>query len=478
MPDPTAPERHELATQNACRTERDYGSGIIHVCEQPGDRCNGTHSCRCGLVWTATATVPADEARSIARDIAKRAEAERTALADAETVTAEDLRERVAEKLWNQEQLVPWSRVFGNPDWRHDLEVHFERVDELLAEISPVLDLLRSDAVAALAGDPGDLPARMAEAQRERDHWKREHDELFLNWQILAERTLVATTLVAEGMPADVEAELAPVRLEVLRRVLAGEAGRDDLTASLLPTLAEAEQRRDERTGVEVERLRAELAEAQERLNSAVVQAEAQFTTRLEEVAERDALKATIERVRAIPPTPQDSDIDPIVNRIYRQGWESVIDAIDRALAVPESHEDAPTGGEDCRRDVFVASRTHELRVFTGSIDDAREFAAGLVEQLRDQGPVSRNPYVPTPANWTPEGWRQAKDDSASRFRQGVTSCAWFGPAGLEVRIEDAPTERPKLITGMGMQRKPSEELTPIYEDPEDAPTEETDHER
>jgi hypothetical protein len=36
---------------------------------------------------------------------------------------------------------------------------------------------------------------------------------------------------------------------------------------------------------------------------------------------------------------------------------------------------------------------------------------------------------------------------------------------------EDAPTERPNLITGMGIQRKPSEELTPIYEDPEDAPT-------
>lgn len=101
----------------------------------------------------------------------------------------------------------------------------------------------------------------LEKAQAERDHWKREHDELFLTWQILAERTLVASTLVAEDMPADVEAELAPVRLDVLRKVLAGEAGRDDLTASLLPTLAEAEQRRDERTEAMVERLRAELAE-------------------------------------------------------------------------------------------------------------------------------------------------------------------------------------------------------------------------
>jgi hypothetical protein len=90
------------------------------------------------------------------------------------------------------------------------------------------------------------------------------------------------------------------------------------------------------------------------------------------------------------------------------------------------------------QKDVIVASRTHELRVFTGPADDAREFAAGLVEQLRDQGPVSRNPYVPVPAMWTPENWRDAKNGSALRFRQGITSCAWFGPAGLEVRIEEA----------------------------------------
>ena len=89
------------------------------------------------------------------------------------------------------------------------------------------------------------------------------------------------------------------------------------------------------------------------------------------------------------------------------------------------------------QKDVFVGSRTHELRVFTGSAEDAREFAAGLVEQLRDQGPVSRNPYVPMPTQWTPENWREAKNGSAHRFRQGITSRAWFGPAGLEVRIED-----------------------------------------
>ena len=96
------------------------------------------------------------------------------------------------------------------------------------------------------------------------------------------------------------------------------------------------------------------------------------------------------------------------------------------------------------QKDVFVASRTHELRVFTGSVNDARQFAAGLIEQLRDQGPVSRNPYVPMPTQRTPENWREGLDGTACRFRQGVTSCSWNGPAGLEVRIEDASTETAK----------------------------------
>lgn len=72
-------------------------------------------------------------------------------------------------------------------------------------------------------------------------------------------------------------------------------------------------------------------------------------------------------------------------------------------------------------------------------VADAREFAADLIEQLRDQGPASRNPYVQQHTLWTPENWREAKDDSARRFRQGVTSCAWFEPAGLEIRIKDVP---------------------------------------
>jgi hypothetical protein len=69
MPDPTAPERHEPKAENACGTERDYGSGIIHLCEWTAGRCTGTHTCMCGLFWTAP-------------------------------VTADDLRERYAEALY------------------------------------------------------------------------------------------------------------------------------------------------------------------------------------------------------------------------------------------------------------------------------------------------------------------------------------------------------------------------------------------
>ncbi|GAA4626674.1 hypothetical protein GCM10023196_035870 [Actinoallomurus vinaceus] len=120
-------------------------------------------------------------------------------------------------------------------------------------------------------------------------------------------------------------------------------------------------------------------------------------------------------------------------------------------LAILQAALDAPSGADlsepSTEKVVVVASRTHDLRVFTGSVEDAREFAASLVEQLRDQGPVSRNPYVPLTTQWTPENWRDAKNDSSSRFRQGITSCAWFGPAGLEVRIEDT-LAKPRHIGG------------------------------
>jgi hypothetical protein len=50
---------------------------------------------------------------------------------------SEDMRERLAEKLWSAEQLIPWSRAFMNPEYRYDMEVLFERVDAILALILP-----------------------------------------------------------------------------------------------------------------------------------------------------------------------------------------------------------------------------------------------------------------------------------------------------------------------------------------------------
>jgi hypothetical protein len=78
MADPTAPERHDPPTENPCGTERDYGSRIIHVCEWTAGRCSDTHSCGCGLVWTATAPVTADDLRDLQREAAREAFADRT----------------------------------------------------------------------------------------------------------------------------------------------------------------------------------------------------------------------------------------------------------------------------------------------------------------------------------------------------------------------------------------------------------------
>jgi hypothetical protein len=87
---------------------------------------------------------------------------------------------------------------------------------------------------------------RLSERLRLRqDQAEVERDELLGKWEILAERTLVASALLDEFEP-DLEAELAPHRSGMLRKVLAGEAGRDDLLPILVPKLAEAERQRAE----------------------------------------------------------------------------------------------------------------------------------------------------------------------------------------------------------------------------------------
>lgn len=51
--------------------------------------------------------------------------------------------------------------------------------------------------------------------------------------------------------------------------------------------------------------------------------------------AERDALAATINRIREIPRLPHASEQEGAPGRAYTRGWESVIELIDAALADP-----------------------------------------------------------------------------------------------------------------------------------------------
>jgi hypothetical protein len=182
-------------------------------------------------------------------------------------VTADDLRERYAAAVMEhctRAEPTDLDRAFASDIATRITAVRDEELERLRAERGQAF---ASNTAAIIA-----LEAHVAEVERlraERDHWKREHDELKVVWAILAERTLIASTLVADDMRADVEAELAPIRLDVLRKVLAGEAGRDDLAAALLPQLAEAERRYAERTDAMVERLRAELDAKQEAMDAA-----------------------------------------------------------------------------------------------------------------------------------------------------------------------------------------------------------------
>lgn len=132
-----------------------------------------------------------------------------------------------------------------------------EQAEARLAELENALAWQTSCTSCARGLDATIKETERAEqAEAERDHWKREHDELAEKWAILGERVLVASALLAEA-PPDVEAELAPQRYDLLRKVLAGEAGRDDMLANLVPKLAEAERRRDERTEAERDALNA-----------------------------------------------------------------------------------------------------------------------------------------------------------------------------------------------------------------------------
>jgi hypothetical protein len=125
---------------------------------------------------------------------------------------------------------------------REDLQAWVDDHAEVAKLAGECLGLKQPLPVVTSIGGAQAIADGLTEARAERDHWKREHDELTAKWAVLAERTIVGSVLLAEDMPADVEAELAPHRLDLLRKVLAGEAGRDDVLSALVPRLAEAER--------------------------------------------------------------------------------------------------------------------------------------------------------------------------------------------------------------------------------------------
>jgi hypothetical protein len=90
-------------------------------------------------------------------------------------------------------------------------------------------------------------------------------------------------------------------------------------------------------------RRRAELAEAV----LAVAQADrARFNRdRDSAVVRAERAEADVARIRAIPRLPHSSEQDGVQGRAYTRGWESVIDAIDRALDVPADREPEATDG-------------------------------------------------------------------------------------------------------------------------------------
>jgi hypothetical protein len=215
MADPTAPERHDPPTENACRVERDYGSGIIHVCEWTAGRCSDTHSCGCGLVWTATAPVPAD-----------------------------DLRDRIAKALIARIKASVIIDPIKQPG----------TVGQPLAATE--YDL--ADAVlAALAGDPGDLTARMAEAMRAHRLDERSDDEPGLTICVCGEQVVDFKThwaRVAMSVHWEDTLQLVAENAELRRRAELAEQASAEWQAACEAHAADSERLADGVLALEAER--------------------------------------------------------------------------------------------------------------------------------------------------------------------------------------------------------------------------------
>jgi hypothetical protein len=177
MADPTAPERHDPPTENACRVERDYGSGIIHVCEWTAGRCSDTHSCGCGLVWTATAPVP-----------------------------AEDLRDRIERWRSTADLDSRAGAPVGNA--LHDACNEVERLQARLAEEVAVSGLLARRAEAS-EGEHGVTREREAEQRRRAELAEQASAE----WQAACEAHAADSERLADGVLA-LEAERDALKAE------------------------------------------------------------------------------------------------------------------------------------------------------------------------------------------------------------------------------------------------------------------------
>ena len=291
-------------------------------------------------------------------------------------VTAEDPWEQLHERFKKTilDQAATWEETF----------------DAGPGEVVSVSDAA-SVIARLLAGDPGDLPARMRDAAKRafagrppmadgayaldsgRNPWTALNDALdaamSVRWEDHA--ATVARLAQAESRAEHAEGQLSALRDHrarwELEKARADKAEAElkrlhswDGLLSLLdehwpedifPTEPDSEDRDSGPRIVSllrwVERLRAELAEARRELEATHVRAKTAVKRRNDVKAERDALKAAIERVRAL------DDIYPCGSVIAvphgTGGWRDVLPVADlrAALAVPESNEDAPTREED-----------------------------------------------------------------------------------------------------------------------------------
>lgn len=246
-------------------------------------------------------------------------------------VTAEGLRERVIEALYQHAVTVARPTPFPPA----------ESEERWLATVRENSEA-RADAVlAALAGDPGDLPARMADAIRDANGtpealaWWQQHPQL-----------IPAHVYAAAALSVRSEDHAATVA-ELAQALRSAEHAEGELASR------RGHERRWELEHERAERLEAELAETREKPSDAVVKADAHFTTYLETVAQRDALKAAIAEVRRL----QEMTIAASCRVQAIEQAEDTLAVLDRALAVPEGHEATPArprhiGGranaEDC----------------------------------------------------------------------------------------------------------------------------------